>query len=88
MLISWPTRDFNPWETQLVGKLIGGYEKLQPTLLEKRWLGDLNLVERSIRAVLTWDFDRVIMAHGSVIETGGRAMLKAGYEWLLDRGLD
>jgi hypothetical protein len=56
--------------------------------LEKRWLGDRSLVERSIRAVLAWDFDRVIMAHGSVIETGGRAMLKAGYEWLLDRGLD
>jgi hypothetical protein len=76
------------WETQLVGKLIGGYEKLQPTLLEKRWLGDRNLVERSIRAVLAWDFDRVVMAHGSVIETGGKVMLKAGYEWLLNRGLD
>jgi hypothetical protein len=76
------------WETQLVGKLIGGYEKLQPTLLEKRWLGDSALVERSIRSVLAWDFDRVVMAHGSVIETGGKAMLKAGYEWLLDRQLD
>ncbi len=78
----------NAWETKLVGKLIGGYKALQPTLLEKWTLTDRALVERSIRAVLAWDFDRVIMAHGSIIETNGKAMLKAGYEWLLDKQLD
>jgi Domain of unknown function (DUF4336) len=78
----------NAWETRLVGKLIGGYKALQPTLLEKWSLTNRDLVERSIRAVLAWDFDRVIMAHGSIIETNGKAMLKAGYEWLLDRQLD
>lgn len=78
----------NAWETRLAGKLIGGYKALQPTLLEKWWSKDRALVERSIRAVLEWDFDRVIMAHGSIIETNGKAMLKAGYEWLLDTQLD
>jgi Domain of unknown function (DUF4336) len=78
----------NAWETRLVGKLIGGYKALQPTLLEKWSLTNRDLVERSIRAVLAWDFDRVIMAHGSIIETNGKAMLKAGYEWLLDQQLD
>jgi hypothetical protein len=78
----------NAWETRLAGKLIGGYKALQPTLLEKWVLTDRTLVERSIRAVLEWDFDRVIMAHGSIIETHGKAMLKAGYEWLLDKRLD
>jgi hypothetical protein len=78
----------NAWETRSVGKLIGGYKALQPTLLEKWSLTDRALVERSIRAVLEWDFERVIMAHGSIIETNGKAMLKAGYEWLLDTPLD
>jgi hypothetical protein len=80
--------EMNAWETRLAGKLIGGYKALQPTLLEKWSLTDRTLVERSIRAVLEWDFDRVIMAHGSIIETNGKAMLKAGYEWLLDTPLD
>ncbi len=78
----------NAWETRLAGKLIGGYKALQPTLLEKWSLTDRTLVERSIRAVLEWDFERVIMAHGSILETNGKAMLKAGYEWLLDTPLD
>jgi hypothetical protein len=28
------------------------------------------------------------IANGSIIETNGKAMLKAGYEWLLDTQLD
>jgi hypothetical protein len=78
----------NSWETRLVGKILGGYQSLQPTLLEKWCLKDRSGVERSIRKVLEWDFDRVIMAHGSIIETSGKSMLKAGYEWLLDGSLD
>lgn len=77
----------NAWETRLAGKILGGYQTLQPTLLEKWCLKDRDRVERSIRAVLQWDFDRVIMAHGSIIETNGKSMLKQGYEWLLDRSL-
>lgn len=71
------------WETRLAGKLLGGYEKLQPTLLEKWSMRDRPAVERSIRTVLAWDFDRVIMAHGKIIETNGKAMLQAGYEEFL-----
>lgn len=38
----------------------------------------------SLRRILAWDFDRVIVAHGSVIETNGKdifrdAVLRAGY---------
>ncbi len=78
----------NAWETRLVAKLIGGYQSLQPSILEKSKLTDRANVERSIRAVLAWDFDRVIMAHGAVVPTNGKAMLKTGYEWFLDRPLD
>jgi hypothetical protein len=48
---------------------------------------DKAAMEVAIRSVLAWDFDRVIMAHGSPILTGGKSMLKAGYEWLLDQEL-
>jgi hypothetical protein len=30
------------------------------------------------------DFERVILAHGEVLERGGPAALRAGYAWLLD----
>jgi hypothetical protein len=78
----------NSWETRLAGKLLGGYKALEPTILEKWFMGDRALVEKSIRSVLQWDFDRVIMAHGTTIETNGKAMLKAGYERFLGIALD
>jgi len=32
--------------------------------------------------VLEWDFDRVILAHGAVLETGGKALFRAAWGWL------
>jgi hypothetical protein len=33
--------------------------------------------------MLAWDFDRIVIAHGEVLESGGREALRAGYAWLL-----
>lgn len=75
------------WEIQLATKLVGSYKVLKPTYLEKWGSRDKNQVEASVRRVLEWDFDRVIPAHGSVVETDGKAQFKAGYEWLLGHSL-
>jgi hypothetical protein len=34
----------------------------------------------SIEKILAWDFDRVIMSHGDVLDTGGREKLRAACE--------
>jgi hypothetical protein len=70
--------------TRIIAKAIGSYDRLQVTILEKWLIKDKSEVEAAIRGVLAWDFDRVIMAHGVPIEHGGKSMLKAGYEWLLE----
>jgi hypothetical protein len=36
-----------------------------------------------LEAILALDFERVVVAHGNVVEHGGRKALRAGYEWLL-----
>lgn len=41
-----------------------------------------DLARREIGELLTWDFDRLVMAHGDVIETGGREALASAYRWL------
>jgi hypothetical protein len=38
----------------------------------------------SLRRVLDWPIERVIVAHGTVLETEGRRELARGYSWLLD----
>ena len=37
----------------------------------------------AIERILAWDFDRVVLSHGEVLETGGRDALRDSYRWLL-----
>jgi hypothetical protein len=36
----------------------------------------------SLSKILDWDFDRVIVTHGEVLERGGREALRAGFAYL------
>jgi len=36
-----------------------------------------------MQVVLQWDFDRVIVAHGAVVETGGKQALARAYSSFL-----
>ncbi|MEO0375526.1 MAG: DUF4336 domain-containing protein [Cyanobacteria bacterium P01_A01_bin.17] len=75
------------WEIRLAAQMLGSYKVLKPTYLEKWGSRDKDKVEASVRRVLEWDFDRVIPAHGSVVETHGKDQFRSGYEWFLGRSL-
>ena len=70
---------------QLAARVLGSYNSLKPSRLEKWGTKDKNAVETSVRQVLAWDFDRVIPAHGGIIESNGKSEFQAGYEWFLGR---
>jgi glyoxylase-like metal-dependent hydrolase (beta-lactamase superfamily II) len=36
----------------------------------------------SLERVLSWDFDRIVLAHGLVVETGGKALFRDAYSFL------
>jgi hypothetical protein len=31
---------------------------------------------------LSWDFDRIVLAHGDIIDSGGPDVLREAYTWL------
>jgi Domain of unknown function (DUF4336) len=68
---------------QLLAKVLGMYGKLRPTFLERLALRDRESALATLRETLTWDFDRVIMAHGSIIQTQGKAQWRSSCEWYL-----
>lgn len=76
-----------PWVTQLAARVLGTYNELKPSKFEKWGSRNQAKVKTSIQRVLAWDFDRVIPAHGSIIETDGKAQFKAGFEWFLGEAL-
>lgn len=76
-----------PWVTQLAARVLGSYKVLKPSYFEKWGSRDKAQVKASVQKVLAWEFDRVIAAHGSIVETDGKAQVKAGFEWLLGEAL-
>jgi hypothetical protein len=68
-----------PFTTQLAMRTIGGWKTLSPSLIEKLATTNKQKVRQAIAQILNWDFDRVIIAHGSIIETNGKERFKAGF---------
>jgi hypothetical protein len=72
-----------PLITQLATRVLGGYKSLSPSLLERIATTEKDKVRASVNKVLGWDFERVIMAHGSIVEKNGKEKFKRGYEQFL-----
>ncbi|MEM9217056.1 MAG: hypothetical protein AAGD25_22255 [Cyanobacteria bacterium P01_F01_bin.150] len=61
---------------------------MSPSLLEWVATTEKKKLRTSIEQILDWDFERVIMAHGSIIEQNGKEKFKQGYEKFLGEALD
>ncbi|NEQ95762.1 MAG: DUF4336 domain-containing protein [Cyanothece sp. SIO2G6] len=72
---------------KLITQLIGGYQKLRPSLLEKIASRERSHLKQSIQKILTWDFKRVIMAHGGMVDQEAKQQFQQGYEWFLGESL-
>lgn len=77
-----------PLITQLATRAIGGYKNLSPSLLERFATKETDKVKQAVQKVLAWDFERVIVAHGSIIENDGKQRFREGYEWFLGTSLN
>lgn len=72
---------------QMAARLFKSYQVLKPSILEKWGSREKEKVEASVRQVLDWDFDRVVLAHGGIVHTGGKEKFKSAYEWFLGHAL-
>ena len=72
-----------PLTTRLVARLLGSYRRFGPSRFDPLLIRDRRAARRSLERILAWDFERVVLAHGDVLESDGRSALRAGYAWLL-----
>ena len=68
--------------TRLVMRIMGGYGHFGPSRLAKSFMKDKSAIRRGIDKILEWDFDRVTVTHGVVLERGGHEKFKQSYAWL------
>jgi hypothetical protein len=62
--------------------LLMGNRKPGPTLLERILIRDRRAAREQIDRMLAWNPDRIVLAHGALIETGGAEVLRRAYAWL------
>ncbi|WP_137290092.1 DUF4336 domain-containing protein [Natronorubrum halophilum] len=76
--------EHSPLTTRLVARALRIYERIGPPIELRLTIANEASFRRSIRDVLAWDFDRVIPGHGEIVDSGGKAAVLEGYDWLLE----
>lgn len=71
--------------THIMLWLVGARRRFAQSRAERWFLvKDRKRFGDSLADVLRWDFDRIVMAHGRIVETGGHQMLAREVSWALD----
>jgi len=77
---------FNVHEANLITRLylrIGNcYKRLKTTAIMRMVVRDKPAARASVERILEWDFDRIVVSHGEVLEHGGPAALREAFAWL------
>jgi hypothetical protein len=70
-------REPEGWLAPLAFRMMGIYRRFATAKMWRRWVIDRTAFMRSIDEILTWDFDRIVMAHGDVIDRDAREQFEA-----------
>ncbi len=68
------------WLTRLLLRINNGYGKFGPTRLMRSMIKYKSALRGSLDRVLEWAFERVVMSHGEVLESGGREALRHAFD--------
>lgn len=49
---------------------------------ERLMVRDRRLARRQVDRILAWDIERIVLAHGALVESGGREVVRRAYAWL------
>jgi hypothetical protein len=71
--------------TSVVAGVLGVRENLAPSRNFKLFTRNKTLVRQTVRKILEWDFDRIILAHGDIVKNGGREKFKQAFAYLFSR---
>jgi hypothetical protein len=78
-LLNLSTHDYA--STRFVARLMGnrapGLGWMEPLMVRDR-----AAARREVDRMLAWDFERVVLAHGALVESGGPEALREAYRWL------
>jgi len=70
----------SPFLTRLIFKLIGNYNQLGWGEIEKKiFIKDSEKFKNSISRILQWDFEKIILSHGSLIRSDAKSHFRTAF---------
>ncbi len=70
-------RDIDHWWSRTFLRMNDAYDRFGLSRYLRSMIKDKTAARASADRILTWDFDRVILSHGEILETGGRDAVAA-----------
>ena len=70
------------WSASLVFRMVGAWKRPAQSRMWRFFVKDRAAAAASLAAIMAWDFDRIVLAHGDTIETGGQAALAQATLWM------
>ena len=67
---------------KMLARATGSYKKLAPSLVERLGVIDRAAARATVDEILQWDFTRVVVAHGGVVEDDAKQRFADGFAWL------
>lgn len=80
--LAFHIRHSDSWFTRLFMRLNGAYGHFGPSRIFRSLVKDRAALRSSLDRIQTWDFDRVIVAHGEVLESDGKQAMQTPYAWV------
>jgi len=72
----------DPWYYRFFGRLAGTYERPGLTRDQRLAFRDRPAARASAERILSWDFERIVLAHGKLVERDGKRVFAQAMRWL------
>ena len=70
------------WITRTYLRIGSCHGRLKTTGIMRMFIRDKQAARQSVERMAGWDFDRIVVSHGEVLEHGGPDALRSAFEWL------
>lgn len=79
--LAFHIRHSDSWFTRLFMHLNGAYGHFGPSRIFRTLVKDRAALRSSLARMQEWDFDRIIVTHGEILEQGGKVAMQTQYKW-------
>lgn len=77
--------EFEGWLTPWFCRVVGTHKRFAHSKLWKTKYEDIDVFARSVRKMCEWPIERVVMAHGEIVDSRCQERLEEAFEWLYSK---